>query len=124
MTTTIYVPRDATALSRGADKVARAITEEASRRNVDVKIVRNGSRGMFRLEPLVEVATPAGRIAYGPVTPQDVTDLFDTGFEGGAAHRLHTGTTRSMQNKYQAAFPELAFRPVKMKSAVMRTNLY
>ena len=31
MTTTIYIPRDASALSRGADKVARAIADEAAR---------------------------------------------------------------------------------------------
>ena len=93
MTTTIYVPRDAAALSRGAEKVARAIEQEAAARNASVKVVRNGSRGMFWLEPLVEVVTPAGRIAYGPVTPQDVKDLFDTGFLTGAAHRLHQGLT-------------------------------
>ncbi len=93
MTTTIFVPRDATALSLGADKVAHAIAEEASRRNADVRIVRNGSRGMFWLEPLVEVATPSGRVAYGPVTPGDVNGLFDARFLEGAAHRLHQGPT-------------------------------
>ena len=68
---TVYVPRDATALSLGADKVAQAIVAEAAARNIEVKLVRNGSRGLFWLEPLVEVATAAGRVAYGPVKARD-----------------------------------------------------
>ena len=59
MSTTIYISRDASALAVGAEQVARAIAEQAPRSNADVRIVRNGSRGMFWLEPLVEVATGA-----------------------------------------------------------------
>ena len=55
--------------------------------------MRNGSRGLFWLEPLVEVATPAGRIAYGPVTVADVAGLFDAGFLRGGAHALRQGPT-------------------------------
>ncbi len=55
----IYVPRDSGALSLGAEKVAAAIAAEAKKRNIDVRIIRNGSRGMYWLEPLVEVVTPA-----------------------------------------------------------------
>jgi formate dehydrogenase iron-sulfur subunit len=97
MSIKVYVPRDATALSLGAESVARAIAAEASRRGADVEIVRNGSRGLFWLEPLVEVATPAGRRAYGPVAAKDVAGLFDagflvdTGFPEGRAHTLHLG---------------------------------
>ena len=65
--TVVYVPRDSSAVSLGADAVAEAIHNEAASRERDVKIVRNGSRGMFSHEPMVEVATSAGRIAYGPV---------------------------------------------------------
>ena len=57
----IFVPRDATALALGAEATARAIVDEAKRRGIEIELVRNGSRGMFWLEPLVEVATPAGR---------------------------------------------------------------
>ena len=56
MTTTVYVPKDASALSLGADEVAHAIAAEAKRRGLTVQLVRNGSRGAFWLEPLVEVA--------------------------------------------------------------------
>ena len=72
---TVYVPRDSAARSVGADEVAQAITHEAARRQLPLHLVRNGSWGMFWLEPLVEVATPAGRIAYGPVSAADVPGL-------------------------------------------------
>lgn len=93
MTTKIFVPRDSTALALGADDVARAIEREAARRGADVRIVRNGSRGMFWLEPLVETDTAQGRVAYGPVTPDDVPALFDAGFLAGGAHALAHGPT-------------------------------
>ena len=82
----IFVPLDAAAIAVGADRVASAIAAEARKRNLEITIVRNGTRGMFWLEPLVEVATPAGRVGYGPVTPQDVPSLFDSGFLEGHPH--------------------------------------
>jgi formate dehydrogenase iron-sulfur subunit len=94
--TKIYVPRDATALSLGAEAVAQAIAAEAARRGIDVHLVRNGSRGLFWLEPLVEVATTAGRHAYGPVTARDVPGLFDAGFLQASAHPLHLGLTEQI----------------------------
>lgn len=96
MSITVYVPRDSAALAVGADRVARRIVDEAARRGADVKLVRNGSRGLFWLEPLVEVATEQGRIAYGPVTPEDVPALFDAGFLTGSAHPLHLGLTEDI----------------------------
>jgi formate dehydrogenase iron-sulfur subunit len=93
--TTIYVPRDAAALSVGADETARAVAATATAAGKDVKLVRNGSRGMFWLEPLVEVATPAGRVAYGPVAAADVPGLFAALLEGGA-HPLRLGPTDSL----------------------------
>ena len=91
MTTTVHVSRDASALAVGAGQVARAIANEAAKRQADVRIVRNGSRGMFWLEPLVEVTTPAGRIAYGPVQAQEVPALFAAGLLAGGAHALRLG---------------------------------
>ena len=93
---TFYVPRDAAALSVGADAVAAAIRTEALRRGIPVRIVRNGSRGMLWLEPLVEVATDAGRVAYGPVDAGDVPALFDAGFLAGAGHPLGHGPTEEI----------------------------
>ena len=91
MTLTVYVPRDAGALSLGAGEVAQAIAREASARGLDVELIRNGSRGAYWLEPLVEVATARGRVAYGPVSPGDVPGLFDAEFLSGGAHRLSLG---------------------------------
>jgi formate dehydrogenase iron-sulfur subunit len=91
MSATVFVPRDSAALSLGAEGVARRIASEGARRKVELNVVRNGSRGMFWLEPLVEVATAGGRFAYGPVSPSDVPSLFDCGFLSGGAHRLSLG---------------------------------
>ncbi|MFA7592385.1 MAG: NADH-quinone oxidoreductase subunit NuoF [Thiohalobacteraceae bacterium] len=93
MSYTVYVPRDSAALALGADAVADAILSEAQRRAVDVRIVRNGSRGMFWLEPLVEVETAQGRIAYGPIEPDAVAALFDASFLEGGDHPHAHGLT-------------------------------
>ncbi len=91
MSIRIYVPRDSSALALGAEPVAKAIAQEAQARGLDVTILRNGTRGMVWLEPLVEVETPLGRVGYGPVTTRDVVGLFDAGFLQGADHALHQG---------------------------------
>ena len=72
----IWVPGDAAAKGLGAERVAAALLREAAARGADVTLVRNGSRGMIWLEPLVEVETPAGRLAFGPMTAADVAGLF------------------------------------------------
>ncbi|MFL1873868.1 formate dehydrogenase beta subunit [Hansschlegelia beijingensis] len=91
MTTRIYVPGDAGAVALGADKVAKALADALERRGVDAQIVRNGSRGMFWLEPLVEVVTPAGRVGYGPVKARDVETLLDAGLLEGKGDALRLG---------------------------------
>ena len=68
MSITVYVPGDAAALSVGAEAWPRLSRAKRLRAARTFHVVRNGSRGMFWLEPLVEVETPQGRIAYGPVT--------------------------------------------------------
>jgi len=73
----IWVPRDSAAKALGADAVAEAVAVEAAARGLDVQIVRNGTRGMIWLEPLVEVEQDGVRIGYGPVSPGDVPALLD-----------------------------------------------
>ncbi len=87
----VFIPCDAAALAVGADKIALAIAKEALARGVDLKIIRTGSRGMFWLEPLVEVETPEGRVGYGPVALGDVPGLFDAGFLEGRTHKISVG---------------------------------
>ncbi len=91
MSVTITVPRDAVALGLGANKVARALFAGAERRGLDVAVKRTGSRGLFWLEPMVEVETPEGRIAYGPVKLEDVDALLDGGLTTGGDHPLRLG---------------------------------
>lgn len=73
----IYVPRDSAAKALGADDVADALRLEADSQGLDVEIIRNGTRGMIWLEPLVEIERDGERRAYGPVTPDQVPALLD-----------------------------------------------
>jgi formate dehydrogenase iron-sulfur subunit len=85
--TRVFIPKDAAALAVGADAVARAIARAAP----EAEIVRTGSRGAFWLEPMVEVQTERGRIAYGPVKPADVAGLIAAGMLEGEDHALRLG---------------------------------
>ncbi|MGA8783704.1 MAG: NADH-ubiquinone oxidoreductase-F iron-sulfur binding region domain-containing protein, partial [Polaromonas sp.] len=96
MSIKIFIPRDSAALALGADEVAQAIAVEAKQRGLAIELVRNGSRGLFWLEPLVEVKTDAGRVAYGPVSTEEVASLFDAQFQDGAAHPLRLGLTEEL----------------------------
>jgi formate dehydrogenase iron-sulfur subunit len=92
----IYVPRDAAALGVGAEQTAQAIVAEAALRGVAIELVRNGSRGLLWLEPLVEVEVAGTRMAYGPVQPHDVAGLFDADFIAGKPHALGHGATQQI----------------------------
>ncbi len=96
MSIKIYIPRETTASSLGAEALVEAITTEALYRKLDIEIVRNGSRGACFLEPLVEVTTPAGRLGYGPVQLEDVSELFDAGFHTGGKHKLALGNVEEL----------------------------
>ncbi len=93
MSVKVYIPCDAAALSMGADDVAQAIAQQGGH---DVQIIRNGSRGMLYLEPLVEIETVKGRMAYGPVGVDDVEDLFAADFLNGGDHVLGHGLTEQI----------------------------
>ncbi len=71
----IFVPRDFSSISLGANEVADAIKEEAERRGISLELVRNGSRGIYWLEPLVEVQTQEGRVGFRNVSLHDVPSL-------------------------------------------------
>ncbi|MGO9391462.1 formate dehydrogenase beta subunit [Rhodoblastus sp.] len=97
MTHCLYIPGDAAALSVDADAVARAFIHEAGLANLSIEIVRNGSHGMFWLEPLVEFVTPQGRIGYGPVRPEDVPSLIAAGALHGGEHPLRLGKVAELE---------------------------
>ena len=97
----IYVPRDSCALSLGANRTANTILAEAAKRGIEIELIRNGSRGLFWLEPFVEVATDQGRVAFAPVQPKDVASLFDADFlnalsDKAKAHALNLGLTEEL----------------------------
>lgn len=106
----VFVPRDSAALAVGADEVAEALRHECQCRGLSIELVRNGSRGLFWLETLLEVQTPQGRIAYGPVEAADVPGLLDAGLLQGGEHPLRQGVTE--QIPFLALQERLTFRRV------------
>ena len=91
----LFVPADSAAASVGSNETAEAIARIISDRGLDATLVRNGSRGMFWLEPLVEVETPDGRIAFGPVSAGDAAGVMDA-IIGGTPHPLSLGPTEEI----------------------------
>ena len=87
----VFVPSDMCSVALGADEVAGALAIEAAKGSLPIEIVRNGSRGLFSIEPLVEVETAEGRIGYGPVYSEDVPDLVAAGLFEGAPHEKRVG---------------------------------
>jgi formate dehydrogenase iron-sulfur subunit len=96
MSIVIFVPGDSVSLALGADDITSVILNEAAKRDITVTVVRNGSRGMLWLEPLIEVQTAKGRMAYGLVQPDDIPPLFDADFLHGGAHPLSLGLTEEL----------------------------
>jgi formate dehydrogenase iron-sulfur subunit len=87
MTAKLYIPKDSAAVAVGADEVARAFAA----RGIAAGIVRTGSRGLYWLEPMIEVETAEGRIAYGPVAAEDVDGLLAADMLNGGDHALRLG---------------------------------
>ncbi len=110
MTVTVWISRDAGALALGAEATAQALVAAARRAGSDIRLRRNGSRGLYWLEPLVEVDCAAGRIAYGPVTAQDVPGLFEKGMLRGEPHPLRIGPIE--QHPWFASQQRLTFARV------------
>ncbi len=109
MTMKVFVPNDTSACSLGADEVAAALRVEAATRSIDIELVRNGSRGAYWLEPLVEVQSAVGRIGFGPVGVQDLASLFDAGFAADS-HPLALG--RMAELPWLARQQRVSFRRV------------
>jgi len=92
----IFVPRDVVALALGADEIAAAIETELEQRGIEAKIIRNGSRGLFFLEPMIEVERGGVRHAFGSVAPDDVGALFAADFLHRDAHPKALGVTEEI----------------------------
>ncbi|AEF99675.1 formate dehydrogenase beta subunit [Methylomonas methanica] len=120
--TRLFISRDSTALSLGAEQVVKAIQEQASLKGLDVQIIRNGSRGLFWLEPLIEVETAQGRIAYGPVQTDDVSTLLESGLLEGKQHPLCLGNIEELpyfENQNRLTFARVGLTdPVSLEDYV------
>ncbi len=89
----IFVPRETSAVSLGADEIAARIGQHIERKRLDATVVRNGSWGMCWLEPLVEVQFEDQRVAYGPVIPEVLDELLAADLLGAGEHDLRLGST-------------------------------
>jgi len=87
----IYIPNETTACALGADQVAAQMSACLADQGIDARLVRNGSRGAFHLEPLVEVETNGQRLLFGPVSEQDVAGLLAGGTLPDRSHPLCLG---------------------------------
>jgi len=93
----VFIPADTTSCALGADEVAAEVARQAQSRGLEIEIIRNGSRGAFWLEPLVEIESDHGRLAFGPVTEDDVFTLFDAGFPAACEHELYLGKISDLE---------------------------
>lgn len=96
MSLCIYLPRDTTSQALGAEAVAAKLIQEITSRGLDVELVRNGSRGAFWLEPLLEVEADGRRIVFGPVTAADIPGLLDALGADPTAHPLCLGAVEDI----------------------------
>ncbi|MEH6588069.1 MAG: NADH-ubiquinone oxidoreductase-F iron-sulfur binding region domain-containing protein [Halioglobus sp.] len=75
MTLRYLIPRDTTAVAVGANEVAAALALALAEQGSDAPIIRNGSRGAFWLEPLLEIESNDERVGFGPLEPEEVAGI-------------------------------------------------
>ena len=96
MSVTLYIPLDTAAVAAGVEDLIPAIQAKADQQQQAITMVRNGTRGMLWLEPLIEVQTAQGRVAYGPVQLSDLDSLFEANWLQGGDHPLRQGLTEEI----------------------------
>lgn len=79
----VYISNDSSSCAAGAERVAVALKKECAKKKLKLDLVRTGSRGAYFLEPMIEVETPAGRVAYIYVKPEQVGKLVQKGMLEG-----------------------------------------
>ncbi len=89
----IFIPQDSAAKAVGADKVAAAVARELTVRGLENRatIIRNSSRGLFWLEPLVEIEIDGVRHGYGPVCGEGRAVAVRCRISRRQTHRLALG---------------------------------
>lgn len=93
----IYVPQDTSACALGADEVVKTLLAITQDIGLTIDLIRNGSRGLFYLEPLLEVETEKGRFAFGPMSKSTVPALVEALQQGKPeTHSLYLGFTEEI----------------------------
>ena len=95
-TISIYIPRDTAAIAMGVEELIEPILAQAKTQGIELNIIRNGTRGLLWLEPLIEVFTEQGRVAYGPIFEEDLDSLFAADWLHGGVHPLYHGLTEDI----------------------------
>ncbi|MGY2284037.1 formate dehydrogenase [Pseudomonas gingeri] len=96
MMPSLYLPADSLARAVGADEVAAALAAQARERHLPLELHRTSSRGLYWLEPLLEIDSPQGRIGFGPLTAADVPSLLDALQGDPATHPLALGPVEEL----------------------------
>ncbi len=96
MTIRMFLPKDTTACALGADAIATVLLAAAAERDMDIELVRNGSRGMFWLEPMLEVEENGQRHAFGPLTTDDTDLLLRCLLDDLSVHPRYLGPTEAI----------------------------
>ena len=91
-----YVSGDSVARAVGAEEVVVALITHARGRVVPLEIKRTSSRGLYWLEPLLEVDTPQGRFGFGPLTDADVPSVLEALKGDPSSHPLALGLVEEL----------------------------
>jgi formate dehydrogenase iron-sulfur subunit len=91
MSTRYFVPRDTTAVAVGANDVAKALAAEIAKEGIEGQLVRNGSRGAFWMEPLLEIERDGQRVGFGPLAADDVADIVALNTSAWSGHPRYLG---------------------------------
>ena len=115
----VFVPIDDAACSVGANEVALEIETQAKARNIEIELIRNGSRGMLWLEPLVEVEIENKRYGFANIDETKVKELFDTNFLTDKSHKLSIGEVENhewLKNQTRVTFQRVGvIDPINIK---------
>ena len=115
----VFVPIDDAACSVGANEVAQELETQAKSRNIEIELIRNGSRGMLWLEPLVEVEIENKRYGFANIDETKVKELFDTNFLTDKSHKLSIGEVENhewLKNQTRVTFQRVGvIDPINIK---------
>ncbi|MBT8115856.1 MAG: hypothetical protein KJP04_10755, partial [Arenicella sp.] len=103
----LYVPQDMVACALGADQLAAQLQAIADQQGLQIELIRNGSRGLFWLETLVEVERGDERVALGPVSEDDAESIIQALSSDISQHPLFLGDIE--QHEYFTCQQRLTF---------------